>query len=97
MREEREISDERRLAAKMVAQAKATAPRLAKMHAVSEYRGRWVAYQVRDRATKTCVEEHDFRLASPFTHAVVRTPVVLLLVSYAHGCLVFLCAWWLTC
>ncbi|CAM9187342.1 unnamed protein product, partial [Hapterophycus canaliculatus] len=46
MREEREIGDERRLASKIVAQAKATAPRLAKMHAVSEYRSRWVAYQV---------------------------------------------------
>lgn len=46
MREEADIADEKRLAAKIVAQAKVTAPRLATMSAISEHRNRWVAYKV---------------------------------------------------
>ncbi|CAM9946768.1 unnamed protein product, partial [Ectocarpus sp. 8 AP-2014] len=46
MREEAEIADEKRLAAKIVAQAKVTGPRLATMSAISEHRNRWVAYKV---------------------------------------------------
>lgn len=47
MREEADIADEKRLAAKIVAQAKVAAPRLATMSAISEHRNRWVAYKVR--------------------------------------------------
>lgn len=47
MREEADIADEKRLAAKIVAQAKVAAPRLAKMSAISEHRNRWVGYKVR--------------------------------------------------
>lgn len=46
MREEADIADEKRLAAKIVAQAKVAAPRLATMSAISEHRNRWVAYKV---------------------------------------------------
>lgn len=46
MREEAEIADEKRLAAKIIAQAKVMAPRLATMGAISEHRSRWVAYKV---------------------------------------------------
>lgn len=46
MRDEAEIEEEKRLAARIVAQAKATAPRLATMRAISEHRNRWVAYKV---------------------------------------------------
>lgn len=47
MRREQEVEDERRLAVKIVAEAKATAPRLANMASISEHRNRWVAYKVR--------------------------------------------------
>lgn len=46
MREEVEIADEKRLAAKIIVQAKVMAPRLATMSAVSEHRSRWVTYKV---------------------------------------------------
>lgn len=49
MREEADIADERRLAAKIVAQAKVAAPRLATMGAISEHRNRWVAHKVRSK------------------------------------------------
>lgn len=49
MREEADIADEKRLAAKIVAQAKVAAPRLATMSAISEHRNRWVAYKVRSK------------------------------------------------
>lgn len=52
MREEAEMADEKRLAAKIVAQAKVTAPRLATMSAISEHRNRWVTYKVRRRNTR---------------------------------------------
>lgn len=95
MREERELSDERRLAAKMVAQAKLTGPRLAKMHAVSEYRGRWVTYQVRVRTTTNCGTSW-----CP-SCMLVHTPGcpsvrVLFCVSVPNGCAVSPSAQWPT-
>lgn len=44
--QENELEDERKVAAKIVAEARATAPRLANMSAISEQRNRWVAYKV---------------------------------------------------
>ena len=46
MRQEGEIEEERRLAAKMLAEARTTAPRLATMSSITEHRNRWVAYKV---------------------------------------------------
>ena len=46
MRQEGEIEEERRLAARMLAEARATAPRLATMSSITEHRNRWVAYKV---------------------------------------------------
>ena len=51
MREEADIAEEKRLAAKIVAQAKVAAPRLATMSAISEHRNRWVAYKVCSKST----------------------------------------------
>lgn len=51
MRQEDELEDERRLAARVVAEAKTTAPRLATMNSISEHRNRWVAYKVCDGTT----------------------------------------------
>lgn len=46
MRQEDELEDERRLAVRIVAAARTTAPRLATMSSISEQRNRWVAYKV---------------------------------------------------
>lgn len=47
MRVEEEQEDDKQLALQIVAAARMTAPRLAKMSSISEHRNRWVAYQVR--------------------------------------------------
>ena len=46
MREEGELEEERKLTAKMMAEAKATAPRLATLRSISKQRHRWVTYKV---------------------------------------------------
>lgn len=47
MRVEEEQEDDKQLALEIVAAARMTAPRLAKMSSISEHRNRWVAHQVR--------------------------------------------------
>lgn len=47
MRLEEEQEDDKQLALQIVAMARATAPRLAKMSSVAQHRNRWAAYQVR--------------------------------------------------
>lgn len=53
MRQEEVLEDERQLAARIVAAARTTAPRLAVMSSISEERNRWVAYKVFFHLAKT--------------------------------------------
>lgn len=83
IREETDIAEEKRLAAKIVVQAKAAAPRLATMSAISEHRNRWVAYKVRSKSTigraallprmphdRTKTNSSGFRIESMYTSII---------------------------
>ena len=93
MRQEGEIEEERRLAAKMLEEARTTAPRLATMGSITEHRNRWVAYKVLTENKIPCNNNRKLGCETGRPPIVRKAVISLRRILHPRSC-VYVCMSW---